>query len=179
MHIYSFFRILSVICLIFIFSQPAPVNAQQEKVYRTTVRIKVDADEEIKLRLLSFLRRELSSLGDVRVLETNPDWELFLVADEIKSGEGNAKSTVNIALLISKPFDNEMFSFLVKEKYKDLFLSSSENLYELKTQILYTGKLNELRKICERIVIDFDTKFIQQERNEFNITNENLKTLGK
>lgn len=150
--------------------------AQQNTGYRATVQLKIDAGSKLKPRLESYLQRELASLGYVSTATNNPDWQLSLVADTF-TGSGNDDEIVIISVLVSKPFENELFSFLVNEEYKDIFLSSSENLHELKSQILYTGTLRELQLISKRIITEFSAAFLERERTEFNITNQNLKRL--
>ncbi len=166
-----------VTCLLFFSYTDSPVNAQQQAGYKTTVRLKIDASSRIKPGLEGYIKKELGSLDYVSMVTNDPDWQLSLIAETLASVKDD--ETVVISLLISKPFENEIFSFLVNDKYKDIFLSSSENLHELKSQILYTGNSQELHDISKRIVTDFNARFLEKERTEFNITNRNLEQLKR
>lgn len=154
------------------------INARQQNEYTTTVKINVDADKTLKNSIIDYLKSGLLSLGYVRIVEEKPDWQIYLVADDI-GGEDIQTNTVVISLLVSKPFDNDLFSFLVNKEYKDIFLTSSENLHELKSQVLYTGNMSELRTLSNRIVNYFETRYLEKEKAEFDITNRNLERLGK
>lgn len=154
------------------------LNARQQNEYRTTVKINVDADRTLRTGLINYLESGLLSLGYVRIVEDKPDWQISLVADDIGGGDIQT-NTVVVSLLVSKPFDNDLFSFLVNKQYKDIFLTSSENLHELKSQVLYTGKMRELRMLSDKIVNYFKTRYLEKEKAEFDITDRNLERLGQ
>jgi len=154
------------------------VRAEQNKSsFNAGLNVKIDADQDVKGKLSDHLSRGFLALGDVNLVEENPDWQLFIVAEKT----GNIKKDKNkivISLLITKPFDKKLFSSLIKEKYRDIFYTSADKLYELKTQTIYTGQIEDLPQICEKIVSEFNTKYIQPERAEYEITNQNMKKLG-
>ena len=155
----------------------SPAHAQQHKSFSTSLNIKVDADPDIKADMTNYIAGSILSLGDVRLVDQNPEWQFFIVAE--KTGNINIdKTTIAISLIITKPFDRKLFSSLIKEKYKDIFYNTADNLYELKSQIIYTAGRENLRQICEKIVSEFNARYIQPARVEYEITNHNMQKLG-
>lgn len=154
------------------------LKAQEKPQYRAGVSLNIEADSQIKPKLTNYLTSELLSLGYVDMVNDSADWKIFIVGEHL-SVPSTSENLIIISVVFSKPFDNELFSFLVNEKYKDIFMVSSENLQELKSQIIYSGREEDLKILSGKIVNDFKRKFLEREKEEFDITNMNLNRLTK
>lgn len=154
------------------------LKAQEKPQYRAGVNLNVEADSQVKLKLTNYLKSELLSVDYVDMVNDSADWKISIVSEHV-SVPSTPDSLIIISVVFSKPFDNELFSFLVNEKYKDIFMASSKNLQELKSQIIYSGREEDLKILSGKIVNDFKRKFLEREKEEFDITNMNLNRLTK
>lgn len=160
--------------LLILLSPSVSLSQDNFESYTTKVKLSVSAAKEHRSDILSFLERELSRIDYVEIVDKDPGWEMFVVADTFSRNE----DSLAVSVVVTKPFDNLQFSFLVNKQYRELFLSSSGDLHELKTQTLYTGRTDDLRIICRQIVSEFKRSFLEREKAEFAITRENLRRIN-
>ncbi|GAH41599.1 unnamed protein product, partial [marine sediment metagenome] len=57
----------------------------------------------MKNKIRSYLSRELRSLGDVSIVDEHPDWEISIIALEVR--RSGYKHGVSMSVLILSPFD--------------------------------------------------------------------------
>lgn len=133
------------------------------------VSVSVNANENIKGEIESYISRELRSLGDIIVTDNNPRWVLNIVALEV-STKGGYKSGVLLSIVILEPFDSSLLMDLVGDKNKQnkqLIYVMTLDLYSFSGHWLRVGAPEDLRKICNAIVADFDTEYIKPARDSW------------
>jgi hypothetical protein len=90
-----------------------PPTPKTEEVLRFKVKVTVQADEGIQNSVSSYLNRELRSLGDVDIVDNNPEWELRVLGGELHS-IGGYKSGVVLSTIIITPFRGNFLSSAFK-----------------------------------------------------------------
>jgi hypothetical protein len=88
--------------LIFVFALSALAD-DQEKLIK--VRVRVSAPDSMKPEALSFLTRELRALGDVKVVDTAPQYQIDVVALEISSRASTVPTGYAISAIVTSPLD--------------------------------------------------------------------------
>lgn len=83
------------------------------------VKVTVSAPDNIKGAMSSYLNRELRSLNDVELVDTNPFWEIDVVAMELKT-VGGYTSGVALSTVIIRAFDNQTLSDFLQPKNPDI-----------------------------------------------------------
>lgn len=131
--------------------------------FSAKVQVSVSAEEAIRGQVESYVKRELRSLRDVTIVDEGADWELSILAMEV-STKGGYKSGVIISAVILRPFDNQMVSALLEEKYKETGAHLTEGLYRYPDHWLRTGSTDQLRSLCVEIVADFDSQHLEKSR---------------
>jgi hypothetical protein len=152
-------------------------NAQELAVERYSARVKIvaDGDENIKGQVSSFIKREFRSLVDVIIVEDNADWEISMVTMKLHTIDGHERG-VSFSVIILKPFDN--FSLLTTIELMATHDSAGReivNAIDVITSDLYyywghwlrSGAVEDIKKISEGIVADFDNEFLEPERVKY------------
>jgi hypothetical protein len=164
------FSILCLAALLFILVSGARAANSIEIEFNARVTVEVSATENIKGLIHSFLTRELRSLEDVLIVDEDPDYKLEVAAVELTSNKGQ-KTGVALSILILMPFDSELFTPLLEAKYKESSELITTNLYNLNKHWLRVGSDDDLRKICQKIVADFDSQHLESSRILFDQIN--------
>ena len=152
-------HIAVLIASVLLFSPASGIAAD----YSLRVAVNVSAKGNIKNLITSYVTRELRSLSDVVIVENNPQWELNIVAVEIRT-KGGKKTGVAFSTVVLEPFNNQMLTTMIQEKYKDIGSSLTSNLYEFQAQWLQVGSESDIRSICSGIVADFDGEHLEKRR---------------
>jgi hypothetical protein len=138
----------------------SPVSAQDR---RFTVKVAVRGDESIKGAVLSYLNRELRSLRDVDLAETNPEWQIVVLATELKA-DGRKTGTVILSTMILKHFNNSIISDYLSKEGKEAGLTITTDLYNHPDLLSNAGPIGTLQRICGEIIADFDGKRLEDIR---------------
>lgn len=155
--------ILSLFIYLTVFSYPIAAYAKDIK-FHATVGVDVSGNDSVKNRVVSYVGRELRSLGDVTVANDHPDYELSLIVLKTSNIQGfNTGYTIGTS--VSTKFYNQYVVQAAQQKYKKVVSSSTSNLYIFTESYLNTGSPKELRKICRQIVANFDTDVLQKQRD--------------
>jgi len=151
-------------------SWSALVSLADAKDQQFTARVKVivSAKENIKSSLTSYLNRELRSLNDVELVETDPEWELNVLAVELKT-TGGYKSGVALSVVIISPFINQMLSGFFQEQFEDAGLKMTSDLYLYPDHWLNVGPADKLQDLCKDVIATFDTKHLEEGRKSFRL----------
>jgi hypothetical protein len=154
-------------------SQAADTNIQR---YSTEVQANVNADENIKAPISSYLNRELRSLNDVSIVESNPEWIIDITASELTYSSGQKTGAVAISIVITSPYRNKALSSMLQPNYKDFGLRLTSNLVHFYSHWLFLGSTDDLQMISKRIVTSFDTQILEDQRKLFRQAQEEFKT---
>lgn len=142
--------------------------------YSIRVSVNVTAKDDINNLITSYVTRELRSISDVVIVDTNPEWVLSIVAFEVKSKVGE-KTGVAFSTVVLEPFNNEILTRMLQEKFKDIGLIITSNLNVFHTQWLQIGSDSDVRSICSKIVADFDGEHLEKQRK----LNQQFKELSE
>jgi len=88
---------------------------------------------------------------------------LDIVALEV-STKGGYKSGVILSVVILSPFDNQMVSEMLQEKYKEYGADLTKSLYWYPDHWLWVGSNDHLRSLCVDLIADFDSKILEESR---------------
>jgi len=150
------------------------VHAQQmfDQEFSAAVMVKVNAKKKNNESLIiSYINRELRSLGDVRIVEENADWEL-----RISCMSSVYASSVILNVVILTPFDitNDIMFEILPGEYKDLCIEATSNLHYFVDAVVIESS-QELRNICEKIVTYFDSNYLNKLRKMHREWQERLR----
>lgn len=159
-------RSLGILCFVAILSLPSHAADTSNLRFSARVKVTITADENIKPSLSSYLNRELRSLSDVELVDNNPEWEMNVLATEVKT-VGGYKSGVVISTVIMSSFNNQMLSGFFQPKFKGTGLTMTSELFRYPDHWLNVGSTDDLQRLCKRIVADFDTKHLEESRKSF------------
>jgi len=175
-------NILIVVCVLLTASS---LKAEETKP-NFKVRIKIDAEEDIKQKTESYISRKLRSLGDVTIVDIGEDCEIEIVL--IKSETFLAFSVIYYesqdvkGLLLAKNGLSDLMILLkshpVTEQRQELIKKvsvlqsrmvsalSTVGYYSAKYHWLYTCGIDRLRSRCEKIIVDFDNLYLKPKREK-------------
>jgi hypothetical protein len=153
-----------------------PCVAQTPAKYSTRVKLLVSGgnDESLRNQVNSFLGRELRSLGDVAIVNDQPDFVIAVLVN--KPIEGG--SVVSVARLVSSPLNADLLTALFGsgEKGGDSQFQSLKRYITHGSQILdfslQTGNVSDVQNICKQMIVEFDTRQLDPERQ---LWNQNVK----
>lgn len=160
-------------------------GAQQEwnpDDFKFGVKVFVTADGILENTIESYINRELRSLGDVSVGEDNA-WGLRIVAikDESRGGRHLGYTLAVAYTKWTQP--------MVPDVYVDLLLKPSGDanwldrlretvrkpVLEYEHLSVHTGGDEDLKKMCRRIVVIFDSDLLGPARRSLNELKKNMK----
>lgn len=139
--------------------------------FSVKVAVSVTADGELRENVESYLKRELRTLGDVQIVETNFEFRIFVIA--ITNDLGGRDSGFALGVTVARPMSllKEEARWLTHEKLGSEDLKSLEKLFD--AELIYDGGSihvcgrNALRKSCESIITSFDAKTLEPQRESF------------
>lgn len=170
----SGFRLLTVtLCVVLV----ATLAHAQETNFR--VLLTVSAPTGVKEEAESYLRRELRALRDVDLVETNSGYILRVGILETRSQSGIKTGYALSTSEASKPSINTLVDIL-KHAHQltgeggDLLRTASQDLEIFRTQNLHVGA--DLKRLCERVVAEFDSDLLEESRK---FTRQFIETLKR
>lgn len=154
-----------LVCLLALLSIPCQAQSKS----RFDVRLVISADEQIKGQIESYVSRELRSLGDVVLVDRDELYTIAIIAFEVSNNNNAHQLGYAFSVLITSSFPTDMLTtVLSSHKVNREVVKNWDELvsdYKLVEDYhLITCDLNNLRKTCERIIADFDTKQLQPSR---------------
>jgi hypothetical protein len=159
------------ICLVFV-----AIPSYSQNKYSTKVKLDVVAPDKIKDEVRSYLSRELRSLGDVTIIEDKPSWSIsiIIVPTDTVSGQhlGYAYAT-----LVTQPLHTDYLDKYAKcdADSKEMLrgaLETGEIIYRFNVQ---TSATDELQEISKKLIAEFDSRFLDEERKSWQKTIDRLK----
>jgi hypothetical protein len=129
------------------------------------VRVVVDAEKDISELVKKYINRELNSLNDVTTVNVDPDYEIHVVAVRVSTWA--TEIGVAISAVMFECFDNETLEPFFEPRQKDVGMQLTTSLCRLPVYLLQVGPTNELEKLCQEIVADFEAKRLEPARRAF------------
>ena len=154
-------RILSCLCLLILL----PLISQSQSKPRFSVRLKISAQGDMKSEIESYISRELRSLGDVYLVDNDEAYRIGIIAFELIN-TGGRKDGYAVTALITSTFPTDLLATVLSshgvskdgvKTWRDI----ADEHERVERFILDTCGRSDLRKVCEQIVIDFDTKILE------------------
>ena len=155
--------------------------------FSTTVQLSIAASDEINNLVNSYLSRELRSLGDVKLVEDDPEWIIDIIACQAKDRTGYVGGVV-FSVVIEKRYRLPVELLLstvrsafritsndwdklkeVRQSLEGAFteIDNACNFKDLVHHKLRTGNSRDLQSICQEIVADFDAEHLKKQREIF------------
>jgi len=138
-----------------------------------SARVQVDlqcGDEIMRSDMSSYINRELRSLGDVTVVDTEPQWTLHIIAYEMKT-KGGQPTGVAVSLVVTssgKQFAEDVADVLKRagaaETTIKLVTEDISSMVRYGDHLLQTGLRSGLKGICESNVSTFDSRTLEPAR---------------
>lgn len=124
------------------------------------VRLAVAAPDSIKAALIGHLNKALRSLDRVELVDQAPEFEINVVALEIRSTRGY-RGGVAISTVILSRFQNEAMS---RRDSNDPVQAQMSRLWFYPGHDLQVDALDRLEIMCKQIVTNFDTNHLEKNR---------------
>ena len=181
-------------------NEKAKVSKYLTQEYTTSVRLEISASEEIENQIYSYFSRELRSLGDVELVEDNPEWIIHIVALQAKDRTGYSGGVI-FSVVIEKVYEIHVKDLLLvvrgifkindddwkelKEKRQSLeklftvIITDNnvrDNIRDLVHHSLRTDKIENTHSLCKEIVADFDAELLKKERDTWRRLSELLSS---
>ena len=136
------------------------------------VGVIADSDNELELRAASYIKRELRSLGDVEVVDYG-EWILHLMGSETEN-VGGRKIGIILGVIITRNTAQAVIKKLFSREnpMDDMGTDGNAVFVEIMFHDSYQGALlyldgnDNLRRVCEKAVTDFDVRYLEPERKK-------------
>ena len=151
---------LSCIGFLFVFLLSSVICPAQDLKFTARVQIDVSGNENIKGLVGSYLNRELRSLGDVELVEKDPDFFIAVGVLEIKP-TGGRTSGFSLSTVVLHRFDNRIISSYFKDGYKEAGMALTSYLYRFPNMWVDIAPRDSLQEICKGIIANFDTQDLE------------------
>ncbi len=142
--------------------------------YSADVKLVVSGEGTTRDLVQSYLGRELRSLKDVRLVESQPNYLLSVVTMDIHN-KGGQKTGIVISVVALSTVDRSNVTNTLQVKDRAIGRWITENLYGFETHRIQVGAQEEMQKICAEIVALFDSEILEQNRKFVRKSNEGTK----
>lgn len=147
--------------------QPASAEEASVPVFRIAIEVTV-ADEDLRKRVEMYLRNELRGLGDVEVTDASPDFKLFAMVTEIKTGGGGRIAYV-LGTTITSFFPDGYVDSIISARLRNIqeVAQKLNALAVYENQFISVAGATEagLIKTVSNSVANIDTHILQVRRN--------------
>jgi hypothetical protein len=161
-------RLLVIACAVLMALAPARAHAQREGDVSWRVQLSVTAPADVEEEINGFLTRQLLSIPDVRLAaDGQADFEIAIVATRTRTVTGTENGFA-LSVAIIKPFSS--FSAGLAEalqlspEQSDLLQNVTSGVRDVRDLWLRTGAGDDLGRVLQQIVIDFDQQHIEEMR---------------
>ena len=147
----------------------AVVSAVYGDTFSVYIHLIVDGPEETVVS--SYIKRELRSLGDVELVDTDEagakaEWYLTIAVTEMKTTSGTVIGYTGVIAPLWRNIDShvELLKFLFSDEAKKASEASTGEPYlwfvevseRFKPLGAIIGKEADLRALCQRLIVEFD-----------------------
>ena len=167
-------QLIGTLCFTALLCLPAHADDANNPRYSAKVKVTVSANENIKSLVSSYLNKELRSINDVELVYENPEWEIAVLTSEVKDVNGYKIGFV-ISTVIIRSFDNQILSGYFRQKFKGLGMEFTSGLCDYPVHWLHVGSTGSLQDLCEEIIADFDTTYLDKSREMFQKADQTVK----
>lgn len=141
-----------------------PATAASEIRFRINVNISGDPTTENLVR--SYANRELRAIGDVDLVDKKSDWLLSIICFQLETKSGYP-SGVAVSVVITECYPNAAIVSLLPSEKKQLGDEITSDLNLFKDHWLRAGSKDDLKQICAKVVADFDSLYLEEERHRW------------
>ena len=158
-------RLLSMLALLLLALAPA-AHAQGDVSWR--VQLSVTAPEDVEEEITGFLTRQLLSIPDVHLApEGEADFEIAIVATRTRTVTGTENGFA-LSVAIIKPFSSFSAGLAqaleLTPEQSDLLQNVTAGVRDVRDLWLRTGSGDDLGRVLQQIVIDFDQRHVEEMR---------------
>jgi hypothetical protein len=146
----------------------ADTGPRDPLAFSVRVQLDVSAQKDMERRVTDYLTRDLRSLGDVLLVETNPEWVLSIIAAELESQSGD-KTGVVLSITLLAPFDDRFFKeYVIPDcaqkgpRVKHFIDLSLADLYQLRDHWVEVGP--NLESVCSSLTANFNKRHLEEQR---------------
>jgi len=137
------------------------LHAEDPK-FQASVCVKFQGEDSLKSDVESYVKRELRSLGDVKITDdAQADYTIVLDAHANSLADGH-RVGYSVAVLVTEPFRTNTMAMMVSQPE---FLKLFGGFVIVDTFATSSGP--DLRKICADVVTDFDSIELEHARALF------------
>jgi len=147
--------------------------------FSARVQLDVSARQEIERKVTGYLTREFRLLGDVALVETNPEWVLSVIAAELENESGD-KTGMILSVTLLAPFDAGFFKEYVipgcvqsGPRLKNFIDINLADLYQLRDHWVEVGP--DLANVCNSLVENFSKRHLDDKRRIWQSVLEDLQ----
>ncbi|NVM55777.1 MAG: hypothetical protein HWN66_18905 [Candidatus Helarchaeota archaeon] len=175
--------IWTLVVVILIFRLSTDLFSQELPKFSARVKVDVTADENISSRIESYIKRELRSLQDITIVEDNANFRLSVIALELKTISGEKTGGIALSTVILSPVDVSLMVNLLKVYdviYPEKIVQAEEMIgtwepCRFLDFSLQTGSAKDLKRLCEGVVADFDSEFLEIGRKTYQELKDKLE----
>jgi hypothetical protein len=135
-----------------------------------TIQVSVSSDNiTLQEEAESYLKREFRSLGDITLVDKDPDLEFTIIANVVTAGTKEIGYAISLVAVEHHNFSNSVYfaaGALPKDKQKTLH-TICDDAYSVKAHYLNVLPISALKTTCEQIVAKIDSTILEPERKEW------------
>ena len=147
--------------------------------FSARVQLDVSARQEIERKVTGYLTREFRLLGDVVLVETNPEWVLSVIAAELGNESGD-KTGMVLSVTLLAPFDARFFKeYVIPDcvqdgpRLKNFIDISLADLHQLRDHWVEVGP--DLASVCNSLVENLNKRHLDEKRRIWQAVLEDLQ----
>jgi len=163
-------RHIVMLAFVVMFSHAGVGQVSFPEKWSGRVSVEVQADvEQLRNDITSYVDRELRSLGDVSVTDSEPTYVLEIIAAKVHN-TGGAPLGTSISVLITRPLvGRSYFDMWLKDKVASETIDALANYYAGAVEVVghSTWYGADLQVQCRNIVTGFDTRVLVPARKVY------------
>ena len=134
--------------------------------FSARVKLTISASDGVRDSVQGCLTEELRALNDVRLVGDKPDWEISVLALDVRSTRGY-RGGIAISTIVLPRFHNEKIALFFRPTEQRSGLAQTSNLWEYPAHSLHMDASDRLQVMCKQIAADFDARQLEKSRGRF------------
>lgn len=130
------------------------------------VQLNVSASDSIKSEVISYISRELRSLGDINIVADDPWFTISVVG--LPLGGGNNTTGYALSVIVERPVRyrlvRDFYAKWLEERTLKLMDVTFQNTTHLLTHFVQLGPTGGLEDMCKKIVAEIDGSVFEKAR---------------
>jgi hypothetical protein len=172
-------KVARTLCLIgFIMTAVSSYCQQIPEKWINRIQIVIDADDDIKDEVSSYLMREFRSLGDVEGVESNPQFTVRVVALRLRNVAGQANG-IALSVVVARPAPLDMIRSYYLKPLDERALKAFNQLINgsefIEGHYLQIGGKDDLESVCKKVVAKIDSNSLERMRKTFQEYKDSFK----